>query len=152
MSMSLKFEPRDGYLYIEVTGRYSIAEACRMFREGLREFARRTTRKVLIDALQVWGSPRTMDHYKYGEFVAAELAEFARKSNRMPPKLAYVASAQILDRERLAQLVASNRGAMMASFETMAEALAWLDLEPVPGRPGLSGPGLSLSGPGALHR
>jgi hypothetical protein len=126
MSLSLKFEQRPGYLFIEVTGRYSIEAACGMFRQGVREFTRRAQRRVLVNALQVTGAPRTMDHYKYGEFVAAELAELARKTKREPPRLAYVASAQILDRERLAQLVAGNRGVTMASFESMDEALAWL--------------------------
>ena len=119
MSMSLRYEMRGDYLYVEVTGMLSIQEACRTFREGWEEIGLRGVEKVVVDCLQLEGSLSTTNNYTYGKFIAEELIKFVATKKRSMPRLAYVAAAPVLDSQRLGQVVATNRGDMRTSSSIM---------------------------------
>jgi hypothetical protein len=120
---------RGDYLYIEATGTFSIDEACRSFHDALAVIEKHGATKVLINCLQLTGTPGTMDYYTYGECVAEELRKSSLAERRGTLKLAHVAAAPLLDPDRLSAVVATNRGANMKSVDTVEKALEWLKNE-----------------------
>ena len=125
MSISVRFEPKEGYLRAEVTGVFTLAEACRTFREALTVVHDRGATRILVDCLGLTGKPTTLDYYQYGEFIAAELMQYAA-AGKGRLKLAYVARDPLVDPGHLSETVARNRAAQVAFVDTPAEALRWL--------------------------
>ncbi len=129
MSISVKHEMKKGYLHFEVTGDFALEEACRTFSEALQVVDRLAAAKVLVDCLGLRGAPTVMEHYRYGEFIAAELMRQSEKRKKNP-QLAYVARTPLRDRADLSVTVAGNRGVFIKSFDTIEEGLAWLGVKP----------------------
>lgn len=129
MSISYEYEMRKGYLHFEVTGDFTLDEACRTFTGALKIVDRFAATKVLIDCLGLRGAPTAMEHYRYGEFIAAELVRYSGRRKKSP-QLAYVARKPLRDRSDLSMTVASNRGAFVKPVDTVEEGLKWLGVGP----------------------
>jgi hypothetical protein len=73
MSLDLHFEMREQFLYVELTGVFgSVDEANRLSARVFETADLNKATKILIDCLQVKGTPRFPDYYAYGAFVAEE--------------------------------------------------------------------------------
>ena len=128
MPMSMRYEMRHDYLNVEVTGQFAHAEALRQFTEIMEWISGKDVRRILMDCRSVKGTLTTIERYEYGAFIAAEIARFAAAGRASKPRLAYVLSREMLDKDHLAQTVASNRGAVVTTTDSMDDALRWLSV------------------------
>jgi len=125
MGISLKFEGKEEFLHCWASGEYSLEEGCSMLHEVLAEAAQRVATKVLVDCLQMGGSPSMIERYALAEFLAHELVDHisARKSF---PRLAILGREPLVDPNRFGELVATNRGVQTKTVEQMKDAVKWL--------------------------
>jgi hypothetical protein len=127
MSMNVQLSYDLGLLRATTTGHFSIKEAERTFLEIIDAIIRHNARKVLFDGLEITGKPDTMERFFYGEFVAKAIMDcvVGRKISDAP-KFAYLLRPPVLDPNRFGETVASNRGMIVKTFETLEEATSWL--------------------------
>jgi len=130
MDLELKHRPDLGLLYARLSGAVSLAEAKRTFLQILQGIEQHRVGKVLVDALAVTGVPTTMERFHYGEFVAEGVFETCSRAKLNTPRFAYVLVEPLLDRERLGETVAVNRGVAARTFKNIQDALEWLGIEP----------------------
>ena len=130
MELTLRNRADRGFLYATLSGDFSLAEAERSFLQILESVERHKVKKVLVDGRAINGEPTNMERFYYGEFVANAVAElrFTRESGA--PKFSYVLIEPVLDPRRLGETVAVNRGMLVKTFDNLADALEWLDLDP----------------------
>jgi hypothetical protein len=121
MSISLKFEPHGGFLLCKASGEFNFEDACSMIQEVLAESGQRGATKVLVDCLQMGGSPTMVERYTLSEFLAREIVEL-----KGFPRLAFLGKEPLVDPNRFGELVATNRGVRMKTVEQMEDALNWL--------------------------
>jgi hypothetical protein len=125
MSISLKFEPRAGFLYCAASGEYRFEDACSAIQEVLAESAQNDATKVLVDFLQMDGSPTMAERYTTSEFLAREMVDHITQLKRFP-RLALLGKEPLVDPNRFGELVARNRGVQMKTVEQMEDAVSWL--------------------------
>ena len=118
-------EMRRDYLYVRLSGAFSAVETMTFYLEAKKEADLRKNSRVLIDCLQVTGSPSTAERYQLGALVAQEM----RDSVSWRRATAVVATEPLLDKGRLIELVATNRGAKFKAFDRISDALRWLGSE-----------------------
>ncbi|HET7362885.1 MAG TPA: hypothetical protein VFJ70_04845 [Burkholderiales bacterium] len=123
--LNFDVEPRVGYLYVTATGRLEIADAERALAEMFSIAARAHQPRMLLDCSRLaaeWGSD---ERYTVGSFIAAEME---RRASQFPqrPRLAIYAVAPLMDPNRYTQTVATNRGALVRSSDSLQELLSWL--------------------------
>src|SRR6185369_16079203 len=129
MSLDVKFTPRSGTMYVEVTGTFSLEEAQQNFVKLLGAVKEHGTEKILADGRGVLGEPATIERFYYGEFVASAVKELVDGGwEHRPPQFAYVLREPVLDPLRLGETVAVNRGMNIKVFEHYYEALEWLSI------------------------
>jgi len=126
MILSTRYEMRPEHLYIEGSGDFSVEQACRLFTEAMEFISGKDVRRILMDARQVKGQPGTLEYFRYGEFIAAEIVRFSRVGKIGPLRIAYLALPPLLDPGRFTQTVATNRGATVIATDDMDEAMHWL--------------------------
>jgi hypothetical protein len=119
----------ESVLCAEVSGEMDLPEALGLYERLLERWKGTGTRSILIDCRAVTGTLSDVQRYEAGARLAASYAE-VRGWGGVPPRVAIVAVPPLFDRRGFMQTVASNRGAVLGAFETMAEAAAWLDLDP----------------------
>ena len=124
MSISLKFEPHEGFLHCKASGEFSSDDACLVIRDVLAESAERGTTRVLVDCLQMRGSPTVAERYAVSEFIASEMFEL----NRFP-RVVVLGKEPLIDPKRFGELVARNRGVQTKTVEQMEDAVKWLRQE-----------------------
>lgn len=115
-----------GLLRVDATGEFSLEEAGRAFLEMLEAVDRYQAKKVLFDGRTLKGNPDYVERFYYGEFAANETRRLALEHGSVP-RFAYVITAPLRHPARLGELVATNRGMSVKSFETPADALEWLE-------------------------
>jgi hypothetical protein len=118
-------EPRRGYLYVTVTGRLDVAGAQAGLAEMFGVAARAHQARILLDCSRLAGEWGPDERYAVGSFIAAEME---RRANQFPerPRLAIYAVAPLMDPNRYTQTVATNRGALVRSSDSLQELLSWL--------------------------
>ena len=126
MRQEMHFE--SGLLNVRVEGVFSLEEAKRGFLKILETVAQSQTKKVLFDGRKIEGKPTTMERFFYGEFVANETRRYlAEHRTHSAVRFAYVLIEPVRDPNRFGEIVASNRGMIVKTFETPEEALEWLN-------------------------
>jgi hypothetical protein len=130
----LKFEAKEDFLYCRASGAYSFEGGYSMIREVLAESAQLGATRVLVDCLQIEGSPSMVERYDLAEFMAHELIDLisAWKSS---PRFAVLGREPLVNQYRFAELVATNRGVQTKTVEQMEDALKWLGVGSPDGRP-----------------
>jgi hypothetical protein len=118
-------EPRRGYLYVTVTGQLDVAGAQAALAEMFGLAARAHLSRILLDCSRVAGEWGPDERYTVGSFIAAEME---RRASQFPqrPRLAIYAVAPLMDPNRYTQTVATNRGALVRSSDSLQELLSWL--------------------------
>jgi hypothetical protein len=122
-----KIRYESGCVMVEASGEFSLNEAQRAFLEMLASVVQYRAHKVLLDGRKLQGRPKDMERFFYGEFAAKETLKLVKEHNIIP-RFAYVIHEPVLDRTRLGETVAVNRGMNVKVFETLEEATLWLDL------------------------
>jgi hypothetical protein len=81
--------------------------------------------RMLLDCSRIVGEWGPDERYTVGSFIAAEMA---RRASQFPerPRLAIYAVAPLMDPNRYTQTVATNRGALVRSSDSLQELLSWL--------------------------
>jgi hypothetical protein len=121
MGFLMKFETHEEFLYCKVSGEYSFEHLCSVVRKVLAEAGQRGANKVLVDGLQMWGSPTMAERYGLSEFLAREMVEA-----RIFPRLAFLGKEPLVDPNRFGEIVGTNRGVQMKTVEEMEDAVKWL--------------------------
>src|SRR5215475_1096987 len=107
MSISLKCEPREGFLYCKASGEFSFEDACSTLREVLAESAQHGATKVLVDTLEMAGAPTAVEHYALAEFLARKMVDHIIELKRFP-RLVLLGKEPLVDPNRFGDLVATN--------------------------------------------
>ncbi|MES2921635.1 MAG: hypothetical protein V4819_08815 [Verrucomicrobiota bacterium] len=129
--MKLEIRPESGFLRVDATGEFSLAEAKRTFLEMLEAAAGHQVRKVLFDGRGLGGAPAIMERFYYGEFAAKAVAESAdRGLLSRSTKFGYVIEEPLRDPQRFGENVAVNRGMLVKTFDNLQDALEWLEILP----------------------
>jgi hypothetical protein len=121
MDILVKFETHEEFLHCKASGEYSFEYMCSMIRKVLAEAGQRGANKVLVDGLQMWGSPTVAERYELSEFLAREMVEA-----RIFPRLALLGKEPLVDPNRFGEIVGTNRGVQMKTVEEMEDAVKWL--------------------------
>jgi len=125
MSMDFAFRPVEDVLIAEVTGKYSLEEACSSFLKLLDYLKQNPARRVLIDTRGLQRDRiSSMDDYMYAEFVAKH--SFSSELPQRPLYLAYLIPESRIESSRFPEDVAANRGVILRVFSREEDALAWL--------------------------
>lgn len=127
--MRVATEAAGDVLYVRVEGEMDLPQALRLYERLLAYWRTTGATSLLIDCLRVTGTLSDVQRYEAGTRLAASYAE-VRAWGGVPPRIAIVAVPPLFDRRRFLQTVASNRGAVLAAFETLEEGAAWLGLDP----------------------
>jgi hypothetical protein len=106
-----------GCLVVRITGRDFITQKEATFKAVANAVREKPIKALLVDLREVEGSYSFMDRYQIGELTARHLADV--------PIGALCLEVQ-LDRQRIAKLVAVNRGAEVEVFIDETAAYAWL--------------------------
>ena len=125
MSISMRFAPRDEFLYCQASGDYSFEDACLILRDVLAESAQRGAMKVLVDCLEMGGSPTALERYALSDFLAHGVVDRMSEWKRAP-RFAFLGKPPLVDPNRFGELVATNRGVQMKTVNRMEDALNWL--------------------------
>ncbi len=126
MGVTLKFEMKDEYLSVQITGTFSLEGTLDGFMDTLEKAAECNAAKVLVDSLALQGAPTISDMFAFGKFVSEVLNQSAR-SGTPPPRIALVANGSILEQSHFSGMVAKNRDVKnVRAFDNNAEALKWL--------------------------
>lgn len=123
--LHLETEPRRGYLYVTATGELDVAGAEAALAEMFGSAARAHQPRILLDCSRVGGNWGPDERYTIGSFIATEME---RRASQFPerPRLAIYAVAPLMDPNRYTQTVATNRGALVRSSDSLQELLSWL--------------------------
>jgi len=118
-------EPRVGYLYVTITGQLDVAGAEAALAEMFGVAARAHQPRILLDCSRLAGEWGPDERYTVGSFIAAEME---RRASQFPERrrLAIYAIAPRMDPNRYTQTVATNRGALVRSSDSLQELLSWL--------------------------
>ena len=118
-------EPRRGYLYVTVTGELDVAGAEAALAGMFGTAAHAHQPRILLDCSRVGGKWGPDERYAIGSFIAAEMERRAHQFAERP-RLAIYAVAPLMDPNRYTQTVATNRGALVRSSDSLQELLSWL--------------------------
>lgn len=130
MSLEVHIEPSAKYLHVTITGAYNFAAMKQNFIHILERCTALKLSAILIDVRQMTseGPISTIDRFEFGEFVAAQAAEFRAQGLTRLRVAALGTEAQVAP--HFTETVAVNRGLPLKTTTDLAEALAWLGVEP----------------------
>lgn len=136
--MTIDLNPRleAGYLHVDMSGEFSLDEAKRTFVQILKGVAQYKVTKVLIDGRKVTGEVKIHERFDHGQFAAEMFREFVKHGVPPETKFARVLNYPVLDKNRLGQIVAQNRGMNIKVTDSLAEACEWLGIVPPAAEPG----------------
>jgi hypothetical protein len=126
--MNLSLINSGDLLHAKLSGEFTLEEAQRTFVVILETAVRYEAAKVLVDGRALTGQPTTVERFYYGEFVANAVINRCKGRMRKAPRFAYVLLEPVIDKMRLGETVARNRGMNVKTFEQINDALQWLGL------------------------
>ena len=130
MNLSIQIEPKDAYLLVVVTGDFEIGKAKELSLQFLEACVTHKLSKVLIDIRPIQGNLTVMERWDYAIFMANQYLEHQIAGRLNNLRLAYLGIQPVIDPKKLAETIAVNRGLNLKATTDLAEAFAWLGLEP----------------------
>jgi hypothetical protein len=104
-------------------GRYSQKAMLRIFDEALEIAAKKGRKAALVDVSDLTGIPPSLlERFELGTTFTK-----IQQSKEKIIAMVIVGQEPIIDRQRFAEVVATNRGAIGKVFTAHDEAVAWLD-------------------------
>jgi hypothetical protein len=110
---------------VDVAGEFEATEAREVLRTALALALQNGHSKLLVDARQVTGNPRTMERFDLGENLARYYHE--TRGDRLV-RIALVGKEPLVDPQKFGVLVAANRGVPVMVTTDIEEALRWLEV------------------------
>lgn len=132
MSLGVKFEQKNTYLHVTVTGQNSRETAAQYVQQVLRECVARNCDRLLIEERLEGPRLPMLDVFEI-------VADVSKKALGMLKAVGYVDVNAQGDLMKFAETVALNRALPLRVFSTVAEAEKWL-LSKASSDPGLSTP------------
>jgi len=132
VSLSLKFEQKNSYLHVTVTGQNSRETAAQYVQEVLRECVARNCDRLLIEERLEGPRLPMLDVFEI-------VADVSKKALGLLKAVGYVDVNAQGDLMKFAETVALNRALPLRVFSTVAEAEKWL-LSKESSDPGVSSP------------
>ncbi len=130
--MNIEILEESRFLHVVGSGEFSLAEAKRTFIEILKALNCNPAKKVLFDCRKVNGNPEVMERFYYGEFAGASLRKYEGYCNINAldaTQFAYVLNYPLRDPNRLGELAASGQGMFVRTFDTIEDAILWLNVK-----------------------
>ena len=122
MSIDMRFEFRDDYLFVQCEGSYEFESMRRVYATSFAAAVRGDCRAVLVDVRDLTGEPPTIfERYTLGVYVA----ELQRGPAR-GVMIAGVGKRPMVHANKFGELVARNRSAVARIFTDMDEAIEWI--------------------------
>jgi len=128
MELTFTFDASNHLLHATLAGRFSLSDAQTTFVGILGALVQHQAKKVLVDGRAITGEPETMERFYYGKFVADALLDSINHGLVDAPQFAYVLLEPVLDRRRLGETVAVNRGMFVKVFDNLGAAEHWLGI------------------------
>lgn len=127
--MKMRFEIRKeaDHTVVEAAGTYDDAGAREAIETAISTALAAGHRKLLVDARQVTGKPRTMQRFDLGQALARYYHE--QRGGKVL-RIAIIGHEPLIDPERFGEVVANNRGLPLRSTTDLGEALRFLEIEP----------------------
>ncbi len=123
MSIDMRFEFRDDYLFVQCEGDYEFESMRQVYATSFAAAVRGGCRALLIDVRALTGEPPTIfERYTLGVYVA----ELQRGPAR-GVMIAGVGKRPMVHAKKFGELVARNRAAVARIFTDMDEAVAWIE-------------------------
>ena len=119
MPQQIRIEPKDGYLNVQVSGKFDRSKAKTFLRQLVE--SSHDLPCILVDVRELKGPVDLMDRFR--------LAEFLVKEQVRPIKMAVLGSDDQEWHDRFFEDVADNRGGMVKVTTDRDEALQWLGIK-----------------------
>ncbi|HKY02955.1 MAG TPA: hypothetical protein VJM53_10435 [Burkholderiales bacterium] len=129
MDVTCLFYADNNLIRATIGGAFYLTGAKTTFVQVLDEILQHKAKKVLIDGRTITGNPKAVERFFYGEFAAAAIAEVSERGLSHVPQFAYVLAEPVLDKHRLGETVAVNRGMNVKAFDNLDAAERWLGIE-----------------------
>ena len=130
MNMKMEIIYETGYLHIKISGKFSLTEANDNFVKIMNAAEQSGVNRLLIDCLNLEGAMNTSERLQYSSFVVKQVDEFSTKGVPRGIRLSYVVLPPLADPGRFGETFAVNRGVNVRIFDTIDEAINWLEIEP----------------------
>lgn len=117
-----KIEVRPQYVHVVCTGTIEIDDFVLALNRGLETAAGSGRRAVVMDALHVDGTLSAAERFVLGDSIA-----YTQRAHGFVAMIAVVANEPPLERDRFAEKVAINRGAVGKSFTDLSNAERWIE-------------------------
>ena len=113
-------EQESKYIRYYCKGSFDLDKIVEMFGEITADALQNNAISVLVDVMNISGSPSVMERYSLGEQVAQITKE-------LPRRFAVIGKEPLVEEDDFAALVAINRGRYVKTFSDEHEAIAWLE-------------------------
>jgi hypothetical protein len=130
MAIELKTEPQPGYLRITFEGHFEPSLIDEVTSGVVENGVKHQSSKMLLDFRQVDGQMSTMDRYNVASIFAKKYLDQKLAGTIPSCRFAFVGNHPLVDPKKFGETVAINRGINIKVFTEMAEALAWLEVDP----------------------
>ena len=130
MNMKLEITNEPDYLHTKISGKFSFTEANDYFVKIMEAAAQYGVDRILLDCITLEGTMTTFQRFQYSSFVINQIDEFSKLGVPRGIRLAYVVLPPIADPGRFGETFAVNRGVNVRIFDTIDEAINWLEIEP----------------------
>ena len=129
MGLSVKSEPKDGYLLIIVSGEYGSPPIPEVIDRVLDHCKEHKPSKVLVDIRPMTGNIPAMDRFYFGEVFSGRFYEEKKRGNISHIRFAFIGHYPIVDPNKFGETVAVNRGMTLKVTTDLKEALDWILVE-----------------------
>lgn len=122
MPIESRSEVHKSYLHMLCWGSFKIEDMKNIFSQAFELVVEKKLNKILIDGMEVSGTPPTMlERYDLGEYVAQLCFRYKK-----PFQIAVAGKVPLVDPERFGETVARNLGVNGRVFTDLEESLIWL--------------------------
>ena len=129
MSLTTNISPEEGFLYVHVTGTFSLEGSKDMVTRIFDSLVLNPSGKVLVDFREATREPEMFERLFHAMHLVDELNSRAPVVARST-KFAYLGKRPMVDPNRFGESVAINNGVSVKVTEDPKEALMWLGLHP----------------------
>lgn len=126
MPLTFKTEMRKEYLYVLIDGAFDFSSLIQSLDVILDAVEQRQATKVLVDVRKISGAPNDQERIHYGTIGAEKYLERLNAKKIKPCRFAYLGNYPQIDRARLGEATAVNRGMNIKTSNDIAAAFDWL--------------------------
>ena len=122
MSMETRSEVYKSYVHVLCWGSFKFEDLMKIFSKTFELAVDKKLNKILIDGMEIQGTPPTMlERYDLGEYTAELCFKYKR-----PFQIAVAGKVPFVDPDRFGETVARNLGVNGKVFTELEESLLWL--------------------------